>query len=119
MKRFAMVLLTAVAGCGSNPDVPINVTSRAPNTTFNCISPRLNALPLRYDTYRTADGWRMDVLAYSGPPAGWYRKGTIEHSDNAVVYAPDSANRGIAMETPALSEIRPILRKCAPLEPIR
>lgn len=116
MRYSALFLALFIAACGPKPDVPVNVTSRAPNTTFNCISPRLNALPLRYDTYRTADGWRMDVLAFAGPPSGWYRKGTIEHSDNVVLYAPDSATDGIAMNTPALSEIRPILRKCAPLK---
>ncbi|WP_068112428.1 hypothetical protein [Tropicimonas marinistellae] len=112
MKRLAFVSLVAAAGCAAPPDVPVGVTSRAPNTTFACIAPRLERLPVRFRTEPTAEGWRMDVEVFSGPPAGWYRKGTIEHSGHVVLYAPDGATLGIASEQ-VHDELVPIIRRCS------
>ncbi|MFV0360630.1 hypothetical protein [Tropicimonas sp.] len=114
MRRLLPLLLLLATACGPPPDVPLHVTSRAPERTFDCIAPHLEALPVRHETRRSADGWRMDLFAFAGPPAGWYRRGTIEHSDNVVLFAPDGATAGIRLETPAQSEIRDILRRCAP-----
>ncbi|SNS44005.1 hypothetical protein [Tropicimonas sediminicola] len=110
-RHSLLLTLPALAACGPAPDVPVAVTSRAPNATFACIAPRLERLPLRYDTRPTPDGWRMDLLVFAGPPAGWYRNGTIEHSDGTVLYAPDGATLGIFPERLS-EEIAPILRRC-------
>ena len=114
MRRPLALLLPFLgfATCGPAPDVPITVTSRAPNATFACIAPRLQRLPLRYDTRATTDGWRMDLQVFAGPPAGWYHNGTIEHSDGVVLYAPDGATTGI-FANKVSADIAPILRRCS------
>ncbi len=111
MKYLVVTCLVLAAGC-STPNAVQGVASRAPSTTYSCIAPRLERLPVRYTTEQTAVGWRMRIQVFSGPPSGWYSKGTIEYSDGVVVYAPDTATTGIATQE-VVSGIRPILRRCA------
>lgn len=116
MKKMAQLcvsgMLFVTASCGHPVDVPLNVTSRAPNATFACIAPKLERLPVRTRTRSTTDGWQMDLLVYAGPPAGWYRKGTLEHASGVVLFAPDGATAGIA-DQQTLDRLRPILRRCS------
>ncbi|SFB78464.1 hypothetical protein [Tropicimonas isoalkanivorans] len=111
MKPFVILSVLLLCGCAATPDVPVGVTSRAPNTTFDCIAPRLERLPVRFETERTPDGWRMDVQIFAGPPSGWYHNGRIEHSGHLVVYAPDGATRGIGAGQ--ADKIAPIIRRCS------
>jgi hypothetical protein len=109
---WILPLFLIAASCGPKVDVSTKVTRRAPAETFNCVAPRLAKLPFRTTEYQTADGWRMDIQVFSGPPAGWYRKGSIEHSDGVVVYAPDGATLGIASDQ-VMTQLNPILRRCS------
>ncbi|WP_157973542.1 hypothetical protein [Tropicimonas sp. IMCC34043] len=106
-------LALALAACsGDKTDTPMQVTSRAATATHDCVEQRLGRLPVRTLSQMTGDGWRIDVQVYGTPPAGWYRKGTIEHSHGLVFFLPDSASDGIGLRE-IEDRIDPILRRCA------